>query len=155
MLCYYRYINDDYYDNVLVASAIEAMGLTLPYSSSIPAEDPQKLNECIEAGQAMRNLLELDLKPRDIVTRESFENAMVLTIALGGKKEIKIFIWNAIDRYVLLTCDVLGSTNAVLHLIAIARAFGIKLGLDDFQAVSDRIPFIADLKPRYVIIRKN
>ncbi|KAI9591369.1 dihydroxy-acid dehydratase [Syncephalis fuscata] len=112
-----------------MASAIEAMGLTLPYSSSIPAEDPLKLAECVKAGEAIKHLLELDLKPRDIITRESFENAMVLTIALGG------------------------STNAVLHLIAIARAFGIKLTLDDFQAVSDRVPFIADLKPsgKYVM----
>jgi dihydroxy-acid dehydratase len=106
-----------------MASAAEAMGLSLPYSSSTPAVDPGKLEECINAGTAIKNLLELDLKPRDIVTRESFENAMVLITILGG------------------------STNAVLHLIAIARAFDIPLTLDDFQSVSDRTPFIADLKP--------
>ncbi|RKP07992.1 dihydroxy-acid dehydratase [Thamnocephalis sphaerospora] len=112
-----------------MASAIEAMGMTLPYSSSTPAEDPKKLEECLNAGDAIRNLLELDLKPRDILTRKSFENAMVLTMALGG------------------------STNAVLHLLAIARAVGVKLSLEDFQVVSDRVPFIADLKPsgKYVM----
>jgi dihydroxy-acid dehydratase len=72
-------------DYVIVASAIEAMGMTLPYSSSIPAEDPKKIEECLRAGEAIRRLLELDLKPRDIMTRKSFENAMVLTMALGGK----------------------------------------------------------------------
>ncbi len=106
-----------------MASAIEALGMSLPYSSSVPATDPKKLDECVRSGAAIRNLLEKDLKPRDIVTRASFENAMVLVMALGG------------------------STNAVLHLIAIARAFGIALTIDDFQAVSDRVPFLADLKP--------
>lgn len=106
-----------------MASAIEAMGMSLPYSSSIPAEDPAKLQECIDAGQAIRVLMERDIKPRDIITRDSLENAMVLTMALGG------------------------STNAVLHLIAIARSAGIPLTIDDFQSVSDRIPFLADLKP--------
>ncbi len=106
-----------------MASAIEALGLTLPYSSSIPATDPKKLEECLHAGAAIRNLLEKDLKPRDIVTRASFENAMVLVMALGG------------------------STNAVLHLIAIARSLGVGLTIDDFQAVSDRVPFLANLKP--------
>jgi len=112
-----------------MASAIETLGMSLPYSSSTPAEDPAKLEECIRAGAAIRNLLELDLKPRDIMTRAAFENAMVVTMALGG------------------------STNAVLHLIAIARAVGVDLTIDDFQKVSDRIPFIADLKPsgRYVM----
>ncbi|QDU82194.1 Dihydroxy-acid dehydratase [Polystyrenella longa] len=112
-----------------MASAIEAMGMTLPYSSSIPAVDPRKIQECLNAGAAIRTLLELDLKPRDIMTREAFENAMVLTMALGG------------------------STNAVLHLIAIARSVEVDLTIDDFQKVSDRIPFIADLKPsgRYVM----
>lgn len=107
-----------------MASAIEAMGMTLPYSSSIPAEYPQKLEECIEAGWAIRNLLEQDIKPKDIMTREAFENAMVITMALGG------------------------STNAVLHLIAIADSVDIKLNLDDFQKISDKVPFLADLKPR-------
>jgi dihydroxy-acid dehydratase len=106
-----------------MASAIEALGLTLPYSSSVPATDPEKLKECFRAGAAIRNLLEQDLKPRDIVTRASFENAMTLVMALGG------------------------STNAVLHLIAIARSMGVRLTIDDFQAVSDRVPYLADLKP--------
>jgi dihydroxy-acid dehydratase len=106
-----------------MASAIEALGLSLPYSSSTPATDPEKLKECFRAGAAIRNLLELDLKPRDIVTRASFENAMALVMALGG------------------------STNAVLHLIAIARSMGVRLTIDDFQSVSDRVPYLADLKP--------
>ena len=112
-----------------MASAIEAMGMTLPYSSSIPAVEPGKLEECIQAGAAIRNLLEKDIKPRDIMTRDAFENAMVIVIALGG------------------------STNAVLHLIAMARAVDVALDIDDFQKVSDRVPFIADLKPsgKYVM----
>ncbi len=112
-----------------MASAIEALGMALPYSASLPATDPGKIEECRQAGQAIRHLLEIDLKPRDIMTREAFENAMVVVMALGG------------------------STNAVLHLIAMARACGIELTIDDFQAVSDRIPLLADLKPsgRYVM----
>ena len=112
-----------------MASAIEAMGMSLPYSSSIPAVDPGKMQECIDAGAAVRNLLEKDIKPRDIMTRAAFENAMVVIMALGG------------------------STNAVLHLIAMARSVDVPLTIDDFQSVSDRIPFIADLKPsgRYVM----
>ncbi|CAL6435820.1 unnamed protein product [Bathycoccus prasinos] len=112
-----------------MASAIEALGMTLPYSSSIPAEDPLKMDECFLAGNAIKHLLEIDLKPRDIMTRAAFENAMTIVIALGG------------------------STNAVLHLIAMAHACGITLTLDDFQAVSDKTPFIADLKPsgKYVM----
>ena len=106
-----------------MASAIEAMGMSLPYSSSIPAVDPGKLDECFRVGAAVRALLEQDLKPRDVMTREAFENAMVVVMALGG------------------------STNAVLHLIAMARAVEVPLSVDDFQAVSDRIPYIADLKP--------
>jgi dihydroxy-acid dehydratase len=111
-----------------MASAIEAMGMSLPYSSSIPAVDPAKLDECFRAGAAIRVCLEKDIKPRDIMTRTAFENAMVVVMALGG------------------------STNAVLHLIAMARAVGVPLTIDDFQKVSDRIPFLADLKPsgRYV-----
>jgi dihydroxy-acid dehydratase len=111
-----------------MACAIEAMGMSLPYSSSIPAEDPDKLEECLRAGEAMRLLLERDIKPREIMTREAFENAMVIVVALGG------------------------STNAVLHLIAMARSVDVPLTIDDFQKVSDRIPFLADLKPsgRYV-----
>jgi dihydroxy-acid dehydratase len=106
-----------------MASAIEALGMSLPYSASIPAEDPGKLDECIRAGAAIRNLLELDLKPRDIMTRRAFENAMVVVMALGG------------------------STNAVLHLIAMARAVEVPLTIDDFQKVSNRVPYLADLKP--------
>ncbi len=106
-----------------MAAAIEALGMSLPYSSSTPAEDPAKEEECLRAGRAIRLLLERDLKPRDIMTRAAFENAMVLVTVLGG------------------------STNAVLHLIAMAHAVGVKLGIDDFQAVSDRTPFLADLKP--------
>jgi dihydroxy-acid dehydratase len=112
-----------------MAAAIEAMGMTLPYSSSTPAVDPQKIEECRRAGAAIRHLLEHDIRPRDIMTRAAFENAMVLVVALGG------------------------STNAVLHLLAMARAVDVELSIDDFQAVSDRIPFIADLKPsgKYVM----
>lgn len=112
-----------------MASAIETLGMTLPFSSSIPAEDPMKKEECRAAGKAILNLLELDLKPRDIMTRASFENAMAIIMALGG------------------------STNAVLHLIAMAHSVGVNLTLDDFQSVSDRVPFIADLKPsgKYVM----
>ena len=106
-----------------MASAIEALGMALPFSASIPAEDPDKIDECHRSGAAILNLLEKDIKPRDIMTREAFENAMVVIMALGG------------------------STNAVLHLIAMARSVDIPLSLDDFQAVSDRIPFLADLKP--------
>ena len=106
-----------------MASAIEAMGMSLPYSASTPALDPQKREECFNAGAAIKNLLEKDIKPRDIMTRAAFENAMVLVIALGG------------------------STNAVLHLLAMARSVEVALNIDDFQAVSDRIPYLADLKP--------
>lgn len=112
-----------------MAAAIEALGMSLPYSSSTPATDPEKLDECVRAGAAVRQLLELDLKPRDIMTRRAFENAMVVVAVLGG------------------------STNAVLHLIAMARSVDVRLDLDDFQAVSERVPFLADLKPsgKYVM----
>ena len=106
-----------------MASAIEAIGMSLPYSASTPAEDPGKAEECRRAGAAIRVLLERDLKPSDIMTRDAFENAMVMVSALGG------------------------STNAVLHLIAMAKAVGVKLDIDDFQKVSDRVPMLADLKP--------
>jgi len=106
-----------------MASAIEAMGMSLPFSSSTPADSPQKLEECLQAGMAIRNLMEKDIKPRDIMTRKAFENAMVMVIALGG------------------------STNAVLHLIAMARSVDVPLSLDDFQQISNRVPFLADLKP--------
>ncbi len=112
-----------------MASAIEALGMSLPYGASTPAEDPLKLDECVRAGAAIRTLLERDLKPRDIMTREAFENAMVLVVALGG------------------------STNAVLHLIAMADAADVKLTIDDFQRVSNRVPLLSDFKPsgKYVM----
>ncbi|MCZ6841598.1 MAG: dihydroxy-acid dehydratase [SAR324 cluster bacterium] len=106
-----------------MAAALEAMGMSLPGSASTPALDPKKPEECFSAGAAVRNLMERDIKPRDIMTREAFENAMVLVMVLGG------------------------STNAVLHLIAMARAAQVSLTIDDFQDVSNRIPFLADLKP--------
>ena len=106
-----------------MATAIEALGMALPDSASIPAENAEKLDECQRAGAAIRHLLELDLKPRDIMTRRSFENAIVTVMTLGG------------------------STNAVLHLIAMARAVGVPLEPADFQRVSRRVPYIADLKP--------
>ncbi|HEY8120989.1 MAG TPA: dihydroxy-acid dehydratase [Myxococcota bacterium] len=112
-----------------MASAIEALGMSLPYSASAPAASPEKLSECRRAGAAIRRLLELDLKPRDIMTRAAFENAMVTAIALGG------------------------STNLVLHLIAMARSVGVSLTLDDFQRASDKTPLLADFKPsgKYVM----
>ena len=106
-----------------MASAIEAMGMSLPYSASIPAESSRKLIECAQVGSAIRRLLEEDIKPRDIMTRQAFENAMVVITALGG------------------------STNAVLHLIAMARSVDVSLTIDDFQRISDRIPLLADMKP--------
>ena len=106
-----------------MASAIEALGMTLPYSSSSPAESPDKIDECLRAGEAVRNLLELDLKPRDIMTLEAFENAMVIVSVLGG------------------------STNAVLHLIAMARSAGVNLTIDDFQRITNKAPLLADFKP--------
>jgi dihydroxy-acid dehydratase len=106
-----------------MAVAIEALGLSLPYSSSLPAEDPGKLDECRRAGAAVRLLLERDLKPLDILTPKAFENALAMIMAVGG------------------------STNAVLHLIAIANAARVPLALADFQTASDRVPLLADLKP--------
>src|SRR6056297_2570477 len=106
-----------------MATAIEALGMSLPYSASAPAETQEKLDECVAAGAAIRVLLERDIKPRDIMTRAAFENAMVTVMALGG------------------------STNAVLHLIAMARSVHVPLTLEDFQSVSDRVPYLADLKP--------
>lgn len=106
-----------------MASAIEALGMSLPYSSSTPAVDPGKIEECLYAGKAIRYLLENDIKPRDIMTRVAFENAMVLVTVLGG------------------------STNAVLHLLAMARSVDVDLTIDDFETVTDRTPYLADLKP--------
>lgn len=106
-----------------MASAIEAMGMSLPYSSSNPAVSKDKRNECHEAGKYIRLLMERDIKPRDIMTRKAFENAITVAIALGG------------------------STNAVLHLLAMARSVDVELSIDDFQAFSDKVPLIADFKP--------
>jgi dihydroxy-acid dehydratase len=112
-----------------MASAAEAMGMALPGSSSTPAGTEEKLQECMAAGAAIKILLEKDIKPRDIMTPTAFKNAMVLTMALGG------------------------STNAVLHLIAIAHSVGVPLTIDDFQEISDKTPYIADMKPsgKYVM----
>lgn len=106
-----------------MASAIEAMGMSLPYSSSNPALSEEKQKECIEAGKAIKLLMEKNILPRDIMTRKAFENAITLIMVLGG------------------------STNAVLHLIAMARSVDIPLTQDDFQAISDKIPVLADFKP--------
>ena len=106
-----------------MAVAIEALGLSLPYSSSLPADSAGKKDECHRAGAAVRVLLEKDLKPLDILTRKSFENAMAIIMAVGG------------------------STNAVLHLLAMARAANVPLTLADFQQASDRVPLLADFKP--------
>jgi len=106
-----------------MASAIEALGMALPYGSSNPALSKEKNDECLTAGKFILNLLEKDIKPRDIMTLKAFENAITTVMALGG------------------------STNAVIHLIAMARAAGVKLTLEDFQRISDRTPLIADLKP--------
>ncbi|MBI2655075.1 dihydroxy-acid dehydratase [Candidatus Woesearchaeota archaeon] len=112
-----------------MASAIEALGMSLPSSSSSPATSKQKTIECEEAGKTMLYLLEHDIKPRDIMTRDAFENAIATVMALGG------------------------STNAVLHLIAMAKTVGVPLRLEDFQRISDRTPYIGDLKPsgKYVM----
>ena len=106
-----------------MSSAIEALGMSLPYSSSNPALSQEKKEECINAGKAIRVLLEKDIKPRDIMTRKAFENAITMVAVLGG------------------------STNAVMHLIAMAHAVGIELTLKDFQDISDKTPLLADLKP--------
>ncbi|CAL1520002.1 dihydroxy-acid dehydratase [Chitinophaga sp. MM2321] len=106
-----------------MSAAIEALGMSLPYSSSNPALSKEKKEECIAAGQYIRLLLERDIKPKDIMTKEAFENAITVIMALGG------------------------STNAVLHFIAIAKSVGISVRLEDFQRVSDKTPLIADLKP--------
>lgn len=106
-----------------MASAIEALGMSLPYSSSNPALSPDKKAECDLAGQAIKTLLERDIKPRDIMTREAFENAVTIVTALGG------------------------STNAVLHLLAMAHSVGVELTMDDFQKIGDKTPVIGDLKP--------
>ncbi|GAA4328386.1 dihydroxy-acid dehydratase [Mucilaginibacter gynuensis] len=106
-----------------MAAAIEALGMSLPYSSSNPALSDEKKEECLAAGKAIKLLLEKDIKPSDIMTRKAFENAMVVIMVLGG------------------------STNAVLHMIAMAKSVDVKLTQDDFQDISDRIPVLADMKP--------
>jgi dihydroxy-acid dehydratase len=106
-----------------MAAAIEALGMSLPYSSSNPALSQEKRDECLAAGKAIRYLLEKDIKPSDIMTRKAFDNAITVIMALGG------------------------STNAVLHLIAMAKSIDINLTQDDFQAISDKIPVLADFKP--------
>jgi len=106
-----------------MATAIESMGLALPGSSSTPATSPAKMRECLKAADAIRTCMEKDLKPRDLLTTRSFENALVITMALGG------------------------STNGVVHFLAMAATAGVPLTIDDFQRVSNKIPFIADLAP--------
>ncbi|MGN6165899.1 MAG: dihydroxy-acid dehydratase [Flavisolibacter sp.] len=106
-----------------MAAAIEALGMSLPYSSTNPAISEEKKKECLEAGKAIKNLLEKDIKPTDIMTRKAFENAITVIMVLGG------------------------STNAVLHLIAMAKSVDIELTQDDFQTISNKVPVLADFKP--------
>lgn len=106
-----------------MASAIEALGMSLPYSSSNPALSDEKQKECLEAGKAIKLLLEKDIKPKDIMTRKAFENAITMVMVMGG------------------------STNAVLHLLAMAKSVDVVLNQDDFQIISDRVPVLADFKP--------
>src|SRR6185312_13749092 len=106
-----------------MASAIEALGLSLPYSSSAPATSEKKQQECLLAGAAIRNLLEKDIKPKDIITYESVTNAVRVAMIMGG------------------------STNLILHFLAITKAAGVKFTLKDFQTLSDKTPMLADLKP--------
>ncbi|MEZ4719343.1 MAG: dihydroxy-acid dehydratase [Caldilineaceae bacterium] len=106
-----------------MASAIETLGMSLPNSSSYPAESEGKLTETSQVGAAIRHLLEEDIKPLDILTRKAFENAITMVMALGG------------------------STNAVPIFMAVAKAADVPLTIDDFQEISNRVPFIADLKP--------
>ncbi|KAI8147080.1 dihydroxy-acid dehydratase [Fennellomyces sp. T-0311] len=106
-----------------MSSAIEALGMSLPYSSSTPAEDPEKIKECLRVGPAIRNLLQKNIRPSDILTSKSFENALTVIMVLGG------------------------STNAVLHMLAMAKAANVPLTIDDIQAVSSKTPFLADLRP--------
>jgi dihydroxy-acid dehydratase len=106
-----------------MSSTIEALGMSLPYSSSNPAVSDEKKIELMKVGDAIKNLMEKDIKPKDIMTRKAFENALTVLMVLGG------------------------STNATMHLIAMARAAGVSLTLDDFQLFADKTPFLADLKP--------
>ena len=114
-----------------MASAIEALGMSLPYSSSNPAKSKEKTDECERAGKAMRTLLEKDLKPSDIMTKKAFYNAMTIISVLGG------------------------STNAIIHIMAIAHSVGIEIGLDDFQKISNKIPLLANLKPSGKYLMEN
>ena len=114
-----------------MACAIEALGMAMPYSSSLPATDPGKLDECRRAGDVIRHCMEKDIKPRDVMTREAFENAMAIVMAVGG------------------------STNAVMHLIAMARAVELQLTIDDFQRTSDRVPYLADLRPSGKFVQED
>ena len=114
-----------------MASAIEALGMSLPFSSSNPAVSKEKIEDCKAVGAAIRQLVEKDLKPLEIVTKKSLENALRLIAVLGG------------------------STNAVLHFLAIAHAANINLTLDDFQKISDETPFLADLKPSGKYLMKD
>ncbi len=114
-----------------MASAIEAMGMSLPFSATNPAESEEKRAECLAAGKAIYRLLEADIKPKEIMTRKAFENALVVIGALGG------------------------STNAVLHMIAIARSVDVPLELDDFQRMSEGIPLLADMKPSGAFVQED
>src|SRR5699024_3161732 len=107
-----------------MASAIEALGMSLPYSSSNPAISEEKKKECLEAGKAVKLLLEKDLKPLDIMTKKAFENAITLVTTLGG------------------------STNATLHLVAMARTAGVDISLEDFQRIGNHVPLLADMRTR-------
>jgi dihydroxy-acid dehydratase len=106
-----------------MASAIEALGMSLPYSSSNPAMSEEKKQECLDAGKAIKILLQKDIKPKDIMTRKAFENAITTIMIFGG------------------------STNAVLHLIAMAKSVDVELSINDFQIISDKTPVLADFKP--------
>ena len=112
-----------------MSAAIEVLGMSLPGDASIPAIDPRKVEECRQAGHTVMRLLEEDLRPRDILNRQAFENAITVVVTMGG------------------------STNAVLHLLAIAREAGVDLGLDDFDRIGRNTPYIADMRPsgRYVM----
>ena len=114
-----------------MACAIEAMGMSLPYSSSAPAGSDQKKSECASVGMVMKNLLDKNIKPLDIMNKKSFENAIMITLVLGG------------------------STNAVLHLVAMAKAAGVSLSIDEFNHFSQKIPFLADMKPSGRFVMKD
>ena len=114
-----------------MASAIETLGMSLPYSSSYPARSAEKIQECRDMGKAIRILLEKNICPKDIMTRKAFENAMTMVMVMGG------------------------STNAVIHLIAMAKSVGIELTLEDFQKISDKTPVLGDMKPSGKYLMEN